>query len=188
MRRRPLVLSAALLAVGCPVRGQPSLPAGLTPSVPPPSASNSPVLPVPRQAIDPSAPESATTFRAGEPPPTWPKAAFDATTVEAALGALGIANPRPGPAVLLEVPDIAPEAQPIRIAVEALLPGVDRVALLGDRLPRPLLALVYPTAASPTRIAVTVHLPRTTRVRAYVRSEEAWHVVEREVKLALPRA
>lgn len=115
----------------------------------------------------------------------WPKAAFESQTVEAALGALGIANPQPGTAVLLDAPDIALDAQPIRIAVETSLPKVNRVVVLADRLPRPLLAVLVPVASSPTRVAISVFLPRPTRVRAYVRSDAAWYVVQREVKLAL---
>lgn len=118
----------------------------------------------------------------------WPKAAFESPTVEAALSALGIANPQPGTAVLLDAPDIALDAQPVRIAVETSLPKVDRVVLLADRLPRPLLAVVAPVVSGPTRIAVSVFLPRPTRVRAYVRSDTAWYVVQREVKLALEPA
>jgi predicted secreted protein len=117
----------------------------------------------------------------------WPKAAFESPTVDAALGALGITNPQPGAAVLLDAPDIALDAQPIRIAVETSRPKVDRVVLLADRLPRPLLALLVPVAASPTRVGISVFLPRTTRVRAYVRSDATWYMVQREVKLALER-
>lgn len=125
---------------------------------------------------------------AGTAPDIWPRAAFDAASVDLVLGALGIANPRPGTAVFLDAPDIALATQPIRLIVETALPKVSRVVLLADRLPRPLLAELKPSSSGPTRIAITAHLPRSTRVRAYVRSEAVWYVVQREVKLALEPA
>lgn len=158
MQRRALLLSAALAAG--PLRAQPL-------------------------QLDPAAFARPPAPDAGLDP--WPKAAFESATVEAALAALGIAHAQPGTAVLLDAPDIAPEAQPIRIGVETTLPKVNRVVLLADRLPRPLLALLVPSAANPTRVGLTVFLPRSTRVRAYVRSDATWFVVQREVKLALER-
>lgn len=135
--------------------------------------------------FDPSAFAKPPAPDAG--PDQWPKAAFESPTIEAALGALGIANPQPGTAVLLDAPDIALDTQPIRIAVETSLPKVNRIVLLAERLPRPLLAVLVPTSAGPTRVAITVYLPKSTRVRAYVRSDAAWYAVQREVKLALER-
>lgn len=163
MRRRHFVLGTAALATasGCPLRAQTTL------------------------QLDPS------TF--AKPPladsglQAWPKAAFDATSVDAALGALDIANPQPGPEILLEAPDIASIRQPIRAVVQTAMAKVNRVVLLADRLSFPLLAVVVPPAGQLVRVGLDIHLPRTSRVRAYVRSDAAWYVVQREVKLALER-
>lgn len=118
----------------------------------------------------------------------WPKAAFDATTSAEAQARLGIANPQPGNAVLLDVPDISPVAQPIAVVIQTQLPAVDRIALLADRLPTPLIAWLQPAPQASTRVRLTIHLPRTSVVRALVRSQGQWYAVQREVKLALEPA
>ena len=138
---------------------------------------------------------SAKKAETGATPPStstaepWPKAAFDATTTADALARLGIpSKPQPGPTIYLDVPDISPAAQPIRVVIETALPKVDRVVVLADRLPRPLIAVLEPAPQSSTRLRLTIHLPTTTPVRAVVRSEGQWYAVQREVKLALEAA
>jgi predicted secreted protein len=188
MQRRVLALSAIALAVGGGALGAQtqSRRDRSTQATQPPQADSS-SLANPPQQLDPS------SF--AEPPPratsasdVWPKGAFETTAVDAVLAALGIANPQPGTAVLLDAPDIALAAQPIRLAVETTMPKVNRVVLLADRLRFPLLAVIAPPAGRLTRVAVDVHLPRASRVRAYVRSDAGWFLVQREVKLALERA
>jgi predicted secreted protein len=115
----------------------------------------------------------------------WPKAAFEATTVSEAQARLAIGNPQPGNAVLLDVPDISPVAQPIAVVIQTRLPAVDGIALLADRLPTPLIAWLQPAPQTFTRVRLTIHLPRTSVVRAIVRSQGQWYAVQREVKLAL---
>lgn len=117
-------------------------------------------------------------------PAAWPKAAFEATTVADALARLGIAKPGKGDAILLDAPSIAAVAQPIAVTIETALPKVEQIALLADRLPTPLLALVSPPPQGATRVRLTIHLPRTSALRACVRSNGQWLMVEREVKLA----
>jgi sulfur-oxidizing protein SoxY len=161
MQRRALVLSAAALAAGV-----------------------DPLLAQSLQ-LDPSTFAKPPGLDQG--PDTWPKAAFEATTVDAVLAALAISNAQPGPEVLLGAPDIALATQPIRLVVETAMPRVDRVVLLADRLMFPLLAVLTPPAGRTVRVGVDARLPRAMRVRAYVRSSNAWFTVQREVKLALER-
>jgi sulfur-oxidizing protein SoxY len=123
----------------------------------------------------------------GTEPLAWPKAAFEATTIEAALAALGVAGAQSGAEILLNAPDIAFARQPIRVSVKTGMRKVDRVVLLADRLAFPLLGVLVPPTGRDIRVGMDIHLPRTSRIRAYVRSELAWYVAQREVKLALER-
>lgn len=132
------------------------------------------------------------SFKAHLPPrpegtDPWPKAAFEATSLPDILARLGVNNAQDGAPVLLEVPDIAGQPQPIDVQIETTLAKVDQVAVLADRLPFPLLALLRPPPAPVLRLRLTVHLPRTSRVYAYLQSEGRWYGVSREVKVATAR-
>jgi sulfur-oxidizing protein SoxY len=187
MKRRALVLGAASLSlITCPLHAQ------TNPSTerPRPRRQTEPAVTPPAlgEQLDPSTFAKPPGLAADLAPDVWPKAAFEAVTVEGVMGALGISNPAPGTAVLLAAPDIALATQPIRLRVETELPKVTRIVLVADRLAFPLVALLIPPAGRAVRVSVEAHLPRPTRVRAFVRSEATWYGVQREVRLALERA
>jgi sulfur-oxidizing protein SoxY len=160
MRRRTVLLGAATAAAAGALRAQ-------------------------TLQLDPSTLARPAPQPAGADP--WPKAAFEATSLNEALARLGIANVQDGAQVLLEAPDIAGQPQPIEVLIETSLAKVEQMAVLADRLPYPLLALLRPPAVADLHLRLTVHLPRTCRLHAYLRSGGRWHGVSREVKLASAR-
>jgi hypothetical protein len=156
MKRRTFLACGMLCGVPIRASGQPS------PAVPQPGAPGG----------------TASLAR-----PARPGAAFGATTVPAALAALGAGTAAPGHAIRLEVPDIVTARGPVLASISAELSGVTQVAILVHGATFPLAALLRPDGATqPWTVTIDVDRPRT--VTALVQSEGTWYSVSRGVKVA----
>jgi len=112
--------------------------------------------------------------------------AQSAKTLGDALIALGVANPEPGPRVLLEAPDIAIAGRLIQVKATSRIPGTDWIALFVDRGNAPLLGLSEFTAGVDHELTASLKLDQTSRVHAIVRSGGKYYRVIREIKVARP--
>jgi predicted secreted protein len=156
MKRRTLLACGVLCGVPITSSGQPG------PAVPQPGAPGG----------------TASLAR-----PARPGAAFGATTVPAALAALGAGTQSPGHGIRLEVPDIVTARGPVLVSVSAELSGVTQVAILVHGATFPLAALLRPDGATQPW-TVTVDVDRLRTVTALVQADGAWYSVSREIKVA----
>lgn len=115
--------------------------------------------------------------------PARPGAAFGATSVPAALAALGAGTALPGHGIRLEVPDIVTARGPALASISTELSGVTQVAILVHGATLPLAALLLTDGATqPWTVAIDFDRPRT--VTALVQAEGTWYSVSRGVKVA----
>lgn len=126
---------------------------------------------------------AAPTARAVPAAPADLRAAFGARSLDAALAALtGGALPQPSEAVRIKAPAVLQPRMPARVVVRTDLPDVEWVAVLVERNPRPLAALVRLEDGAQGEVGVRVRLAGTSRVIALVRTAAGFHVAERLVK------
>ncbi len=126
---------------------------------------------------------AAPVARAVPAAPADLRAAFGARSLDAALAALtGGAVPQPSKAVRIKAQEIVPKGMPARVVVRTDLPDVKWVAVLVERNPRPLAALVRLEDGAQGEVGFRVRLADTSRVVALVRTAGGFHVAERLVK------
>lgn len=118
---------------------------------------------------------------------TWPKQAFDATTMDDAVRQLfdGKAPPA-SDRVQLTAPDIAENGSVVPVTVTTTLPDVRSVTLLAEGNPRALIAQhrFGPRSAAP--VSVRVRLGKTQNVVAVVGTADgSFHAASRNVKVTL---
>lgn len=102
------------------------------------------------------------TARASAQP--WNKAAFEASSVEAALKALGIARPIQSQEVQLQADELSENGAKVPITFSCSASGVKRLALLVEKNPSPLCAVfdwtdrVEPRWVLPVKVAQSSHV------------------------------
>ncbi len=107
-----------------------------------------------------------------------------AKTLTEAIAVLGIANPEPGPRILLEAPDIVVAKRSFPIKVISRTPGTDWIAMFVEHGPKPLLELKEYSPGVDHQLTAVLQLEQTTRIRAIVRSGGRYYQATREVKVA----
>ncbi|MCB1962962.1 MAG: thiosulfate oxidation carrier protein SoxY [Rhodocyclaceae bacterium] len=111
--------------------------------------------------------------------------AFDATSMVAALRALGVDAPTPSDQIEITAPEVAENGAMVRVAVASALPGTALVALLIDRNPNTLAALFRLPAGTEAAIETRVKMAESSALTAIVRAGGRFYVAHREVKVTV---
>ena len=99
-------------------------------------------------------------------PPTWNAAAFDATTTDSVLAALGASAPVASSDVVLTAPDVADNGGAVPMSVSTTLAGAERLALLIEKNPTVLLAVFDVTASVDAHMSLRVKMMESSNVIA----------------------
>lgn len=107
---------------------------------------------------------------------------FAATSYAAALE--GLANGQAiqeHPDIELDVPDIAEDSGKVPIQVHAPLPGVQRISILIEANPAPLVSVSHITAHAEPYVSLRVKMRETSRVTVLVHTADGVFRADREI-------
>ncbi len=115
----------------------------------------------------------------------WNKSAFDATTMEDALKALGAGAPAESGDVVLTAADIAENGAVVPVGVSSKLPGTQQIAILVEKNPNMLAAsFTIPEGTEPD-IQTRVKMGQTSNVFAVVKAGDKFYMTKKEIKVTL---
>ncbi len=116
----------------------------------------------------------------------WPKAAFDAKSVEEVLQAL-FQNPAAEDTdkVSVEAPDIAENGAVVEIKVNTSLPKAESVTILAEKNPIPLVAQFNLSEGTEGFIATRIKMAESGNIIAVVKSEGKLYAARKAVKVTV---
>lgn len=112
-------------------------------------------------------------------------AAFEATTLEDALRALGAQDAAESGAVRIVAPDVAEDGRVVAISVASDIPRTEQIAILIEENPYKLAASFRLSGVTAPAIQTRVKMARSTRVHALVKAEGGLFVARREVTVTV---
>jgi sulfur-oxidizing protein SoxY len=116
----------------------------------------------------------------------WNKTAFDATTLDAAMKALGAQGaPQSKDITFVATPDIAENGAVVPITVVSALPGTQSIAILIEKNPNMLAAVFDLPAGTEPTITTRVKMAQTSNVYALVKAGGKFAVASKEIKVTL---
>jgi sulfur-oxidizing protein SoxY len=116
----------------------------------------------------------------------WPKAAFDAKSVEDALKAIAGADAATESAdVKVKAPDIAENGSVVPITVDAKMPGVENISVLVVENARPLCVNSEMTDGVAGYVSTRVKMGKTSYVIGVVKAGGKVYTARKEVKVTL---
>ncbi len=115
----------------------------------------------------------------------WPKEAFTAKQLEAALTALfGSAQMSPSASVKLKAPTQAENSAQVQIQVSAEMPNVEAIAVLVEKNPSPLIAYTAFTGAE-GYLSARLKMAETSDVYAVVKSGGKLYLAKQNIKVTV---
>lgn len=116
----------------------------------------------------------------------WPKAAFEAKSLDDVTKALGVAKPAESKDLTLQGPDIAENGAVVPVGATTTLPGVKRLMLLVEKNPNALAALFDLTDGVEPAVSTRVKMGQTSNVYAVaVLADNRVLYAQKEIKVTL---
>ncbi len=109
--------------------------------------------------------------------------AFNAHSVESVYGALGVSAPVESAEIVIGVPDVAENGAQVPVEVTVRLPRVQRILLIGERNPSPLLADLRLSERSQPWFEAKVKLAESSRIRVIAQADDRLYTASRPVKV-----
>jgi sulfur-oxidizing protein SoxY len=115
----------------------------------------------------------------------WNKAGFESKVVAAVLKSLGAANPVESSDILITAPDIAENGAVVPVEVLSRIPGTESIAIIADKNPFPLVAIIELTNGGEPYTYVRIKMGETSNVRALVKAGGRYYTAVKEVKVTI---
>ena len=116
----------------------------------------------------------------------WNKAAFEASTMDATVKALGGGTPAQSKdIVFFQTPDIAENGAVVPVGVTSNIPNTESIAILVEKNPNPLAADFFIEAAMDPSVATRVKMSQSSDVYALVKADGKFYFAKKEVKVTL---
>ncbi|MCU0811930.1 MAG: thiosulfate oxidation carrier protein SoxY [Thiobacillaceae bacterium] len=127
---------------------------------------------------------AAGLLKPGQALADWNAAGFNATKSADALAAIGAAGAAASGDVQVKAPDIAENGAVVPVEVVTTLPGVESIAILGEKNANPLVAM-YDLTNFDGSLSTRVKLGQTANVRAVVKAGGKFYTAAKEVKVTV---
>ena len=115
----------------------------------------------------------------------WNTAAFDTTTVDDTIKALGGGATAPSGDISITAPDIAENGAVVPVAVTSKIPNTQGIYVLVEKNPNTLAAgFTIPAGTEPT-VATRIKMGQTSNVHAVVKADGKFYVSTKEIKVTL---
>jgi sulfur-oxidizing protein SoxY len=116
----------------------------------------------------------------------WPKAAFDATSVDAALsGLFGSSTMTSSDKIKIKAPDIAENGAVVPVAVEADLPNAESISIVAEQNATPLIASFVLGKGTEPFVSTRLKMAKTGNVIAVVKADGKLYSASKEVKVTI---
>ena len=112
----------------------------------------------------------------------WDENAFASRTAsEGIINALGSSDAIMSRDIQIDAPDIAADGATVRVTVEARLAGVDSIALLAEKNPRPLCYIFRPGQGVKPKMTLRIKMGESGDVIAVVKADGKLYMARRGV-------
>jgi sulfur-oxidizing protein SoxY len=116
----------------------------------------------------------------------WPKAAFEAKSVDGAVDSLfGSSTLTASDKIKIKAPDIAENGAVVPISVEASIEGVDSISLIAENNATPLTSSFVLGKGTQPYIATRIKMGKTGKVIAVVKAGDKLYSTGKEVKVTI---
>ena len=116
----------------------------------------------------------------------WPKAAFEATDVDAALtAALGASNASESAKIKLKAPDIAENGAVVPITVTSEIGGTESISILVAKNASPMTASFNLGANTEGYVSTRIKMGKTSDVVAVVKADGKLYSSKKQVKVTI---
>jgi sulfur-oxidizing protein SoxY len=116
----------------------------------------------------------------------WPKAAFEAKSVDGAVDSLfGSSTLTASDKIKIKAPDIAENGAVVPISVEADLPDVESISLIAENNATPLTSSFVLGKGTQPYIATRIKMGKTGKVIAVVKAGDKLYSTGKEVKVTI---
>jgi sulfur-oxidizing protein SoxY len=116
----------------------------------------------------------------------WPKEAFDAKSVDAAVNELfGSAQLEGNDKIKIKVPDIAENGAVVPVSVEVEMDGVEAISIVAEKNATPLTSSYNLGAGTEPFVATRIKLGQTSSVIAVVKANGKVYSAGKEVKVTI---
>lgn len=116
----------------------------------------------------------------------WPKDAFDAKSVDAAVnGLFGSSQLEGNDKIQIKVPDIAENGAVVPVSVETDISGVEAISILAEKNANPLTSSFTLGAGADPFVATRIKLGKTSSVIAVVKAGGKIYSTGKEVKVTI---
>jgi len=127
---------------------------------------------------------AAGLLKPGQALADWNSAGFSATKPADALAAIGAGGAAETKDVQVKAPDIAENGAVVPVEVVTSLPGVESIAILGEKNVNPLIA-TYQLTDFDGSLSTRMKLGQTANVRAVVKAGGKFYTAAKEVKVTI---
>ena len=116
----------------------------------------------------------------------WPKAAFDATSVDAAVsGLFSSSTMTNSDKIKIKAPDIAENGAVVPISVESDLPNAESISIIADKNSTPLIASFMLGKGAEPFVATRIKMGKTGNIIAVVKADGKLYSASKEVKVTI---
>ncbi len=116
----------------------------------------------------------------------WPKSAFEAKSVDAAMKALtGMASLTGSSEIQIKAPPIAENGAVVGVTVSANIPGAESISILVEKNASPLTSVWHLGANTEPFIGTRIKVSKTSSVIAVVKAGNKLYSAGREVKVTI---
>jgi sulfur-oxidizing protein SoxY len=116
----------------------------------------------------------------------WPKAAFEAKSVDGAVDSLfGSSTLTASDKIKIKAPDIAENGAVVPISIEASIEGVDSISLIAENNATPLTSSFVLGKGTQPYIATRIKMGKTGKVIAVVKAGDKLYSTGKEVKVTI---
>ena len=117
----------------------------------------------------------------------WPKAAFEAKSIDDALKAgMGDASNTPSDAIKIKAPDIAENGAVVPVSIDAAgIENAESIALLAEGNASPLVATFNLGAGALPDVSTRIKMGKTSDVIAIVKADGKLHSARKSVKVTI---
>ena len=116
----------------------------------------------------------------------WPKAAFEAKSVDDALSGLGISGATaPSNDIQIKAPDIAENGAVVPVSVQTNIAGASDISIIAEKNGQPLAANFQLKGSAQGFVATRIKMGKTSNVIAVVKADGKAYSARKEVKVTI---
>lgn len=116
----------------------------------------------------------------------WPKAAFEAKSVNDAMNSMFNSDLAPASdAIKVEAPDIAENGAVVPVTIETSLKNVESISIIAEKNQTPLVASFNMTPKTEGYISTRIKMGQTSNVIAVVKADGKLYSARKEVKVTI---